>query len=290
VHFNSVGFTSDQPATVLHYVVAAGDDGLVRIWDMTQDGPPVLRDDHNIRNGGRPPKEKDTKDIREFNTTRSLSFAPDGSGEFVTAGFDGTLRFHLTTGRRIEAVNAHGGRVLRVAYSPDGRRVVSAGGDESSKKYLKVWNVKDRSPFKSFDGHTSYVVAAAWSSDSRYLATGGGDRSIRIWDANTGDQIQMFAKAHSGDIESIAFVPGTTRFLSVSEDGMMKVWDIHGGELLAAAGYDDSEYLAYTPVGCYAGSDGIERRFKLTSAGRDVAINGGVRRTQFVPEGFALRR
>ncbi len=286
----SVAFTSTQPSTVLRYVVAAGGDGIVRIWDMTQETAPILRDDHNVRKGGRQPKEKDAKDLREFSTTRSMSFAPDGSGEFVTGGFDGTLRFHLKIQRRVEAVNANAGKVLGVAYSPNGDRVVSAGGDEGGRKYLKVWNVKDRSLFKSLDGHTSYVVAAAWSSNARHIATGGGDKSIRIWDANTGEQIQMYAKAHASDVEAIAFVPGTTRFVSVSEDGTMKVWDIQGGELLTVAAYGDRDYLAFTPAGCYAGSAGIESRFKLTSAGRDVPFGDSVRRAQFVPEGFALGR
>jgi TIR domain/WD domain, G-beta repeat len=71
----SVAFEPDHDP---HYVVSAGDDGYVWIWDLTTG---TL---HNKRASSDPP-------VRQ--PARSLSFAPTGAGEFATAGFDGRVRF-----------------------------------------------------------------------------------------------------------------------------------------------------------------------------------------------------
>src|SRR5262249_30818021 len=99
-----------DPAKSLKYVNSGGEDGVLWIWDI-----PLNKE--KKRNS-----QKGSKDA----TIRSLSFAPNDSSEFVSGAFDGTIRFYLRWGR-MEPVEAHSGKVLHVAYSPDGTRVVSAG-------------------------------------------------------------------------------------------------------------------------------------------------------------------
>ena len=107
------------PGRTLHYVDSAGDDGLVWVWDLQQNKLARARLGHRAVTDP---------------TIRSLSFAPNVSGEFVTAGFDGTIRFYSVGKADPDAVDAHSGKVLGVAYSPDGARVVSAGVDKGHRR------------------------------------------------------------------------------------------------------------------------------------------------------------
>lgn len=257
------------------YVNSVGTDGQVWIW--------------NVQNRVLDRKRVSHKDGTDL-TVRSVAFAPNVSGEFVSAGFDGSIKFFLETGR-IESVKAHTGKVLHVSYSPSGNRVASAGVDKEQKT-LKVWNAASRTLFRSYEGHKDYVVAAAWSKDGKTLASGGGarDRTVRLWDVESGRQLQMFV-GHAADIEGVAFHPNRNWLVSVSEDKTMKVWDIAGGkELLTIAAFEDGQYLAHTPTGCYTGSANVQRYVKFVAKdvkGPEQDLTDQVKNTLFVPVGAA---
>jgi WD40 repeat protein len=258
------------PAKTLWYVDSAGADGSIWIWDVQQNAL----------------KKRPSHEGAEDPTVRSLSFAPNASGEFVSGGFDGTIKFFLDTGK-VESVDAHTGKVLRVAYAPDGRRVASAGADKGLKN-LKVWNVKGRSFFKSYDGHADYVVSAAWSQDGRWLASGGGgkDTSIRLWEVETGKQLHRYV-GHQKDVESLAFSSAGDRLMSASEDKTIKLWDVASEkELLTIVPFEDGEYVAYMPNGCYTGSSRVHGHIKALVDGVEGDITDQQRNALFVPGGL----
>jgi WD40 repeat protein len=263
------------PGTPLKYVLSAGEDGLVRIW--------------NLQNGTVPEKTRDQRNPdQDRSVIRSVSFAPNATGEFVTGGYDGKIRIYLTTKSQVMTLDANAKKVLRTVYSPDSSRIATAGTDGDSPTQnanaLKIWSVKTQS-FQTLLGHRDYVVSASWSPDGKRLVSGGGnrDRSVILWDADSGQKIAAFF-GHQSDVEAVGFFAGGSRIVSVSEDGMIKVWSVPDRkELLTAVGFGEKDYVVYTPAGCYSGSSGIESRFTVSYDNRPAPFN---KDALYVPEGF----
>jgi len=68
------------------------------------------------------------------------------------------------------------GQVKSVAWSPDGRRLVTASDDDTAK----VWDATSGQELLTLRGHNYSVNSVAWSPDRRRIASAGGDGTIRM--------------------------------------------------------------------------------------------------------------
>lgn len=79
------------------------------------------------------------------------------------------------------------------------------------------------------NGHTDEVYSVAFSSDAKLIVSGSNDRSIRVWDALTGQGIHVL-KGHTDTVWSAAFSSDGTHIVSGSEDKSIQVWDVLIGQ------------------------------------------------------------
>jgi WD40 repeat protein len=135
---------------------------------------------------------------------------------------------------------AHQGTVSHVAFSPDGRRVVTAGSDGPT---ARVWDARTGQEITTLSGHTGAVTAVAFLDEGKAVVTAGMDETARVWDAATGKEVRVFHGRH------VAVSADGSRVLTAAADRTATVWEAATGKQVAglATGYVGSP-LGPTPV------------------------------------------
>jgi WD40 repeat protein len=83
----------------------------------------------------------------------------------------------------------------------------------------------------TLEGHTDRVNSAFYSPDGSRIVSASNDKSIRIWDANSG-QCWNVLTAHDSYVKSANYNFNGTRIVSASWDETIKIWDANTGECL----------------------------------------------------------
>ena len=73
--------------------------------------------------------------------------------------------------------------MIGASFSPDGARIVTAGGGNGT---AKVWDARTGAALLELKGHTDGVKSASFSPDGSRIVTGSRDRTAKVWDARTG--------------------------------------------------------------------------------------------------------
>eukprot|EP01048_Picozoa_sp_COSAG05_P019263 COSAG05_NODE_2972_length_2450_cov_68.754573_1_plen_651_part_10 len=136
----------------------------------------------------------------------------------------------------IHQLIGHSDAVSSASFSPDGTKVVSGSGDQT----VRIWDAVTGECEQTLEGHSDYVLSASFSPDGTKVVSCSGDdfaillgtesdKTVRIWDAVTGECEQTL-EGHSRGVTSASFSPDGTKVVSGSNDETVRLWDAVTGE------------------------------------------------------------
>lgn len=205
----------------------------------------------------------------------ALAISNDGS-QFVTGGKDGFARlWDRVTGKEIGEFNNNNFPVLAVAISPNGQLL--ATGSEDPKGFIKIWDLNSQTQIsktfqnsegkKPFDkGHTEGVLSLSFSKDGTRLLSSSYDKTARLWELQTGKQLQRFW-GHNWWVWDANFSTDERRIVTASQDGTAIIWSVETGKQGAPfTGHQGPVYSAhFSPdtESTHVTTSGYDRRILL---------------------------
>jgi WD40 repeat protein len=115
-----------------------------------------------------------------------------------------------------------------LAYSPDGRRIVTGHEDGTLQQWDSATGKSVGAPMK---GHTGQAFAVAYTPNGRTIASANSDGTMRLWNANTGAALNPNPQ-HVDPLNAIAVAPSGNIVTGGAND-TIQAWDPNNGQLLA---------------------------------------------------------
>lgn len=119
----------------------------------------------------------------------------------------------------------HTGAVTSVAFSPDGKRILSGGAD----KTLRIWDVETRKETR-IEGNHEAIECVAFAPDGKRLVA-GGESLIRVWDAESGRELMTLVMG-GGTVGCLAISGDGRMLMAGTNANYLNVWDMNTGQLL----------------------------------------------------------
>jgi WD40 repeat protein len=204
----------------------------------------------------------------------SVAFAPDGV--LVVGDADGLIALWDPPGdekpdfaRWLMKVHHH--RVSSLAFSRDGKTLVTASFDNTAKLW-KVTGERSGTGTKkaySLEGHKDKVFGVAFSPDGNLVATASGDGTVKLWDTATGKEKRTLAPG-GGAVFSVAFAPDGNTLASGGADKIVRLWNLTTGQdaILLEGHVGGIRSLAFTLDGKTLASGSEDKTIKLWNVGR----------------------
>jgi eukaryotic-like serine/threonine-protein kinase len=237
-------------------IVTSGNDMTVNVWDAAtaQKVRSIDGRTHQFTCLG---LSADGKRI----VTGSCVFTPQGfslPGEMTVCDVD--------AGRDIFLLKGHSSGIFSVAFSADGKRIVSGSQDGT----VKIWDAEKGKEMLTLKGHSGAVTSAAVTNDGKRIVSCSADGTVKVWDARTGQQA-LTLTGHTGVVQSVAVSSDGQRIYSGGSDQTVKVWDGTSGEqLLTFKGHTDAVLsLAVSADGKRIASGGSDRTVRVWDAARN---------------------
>ncbi|AAS52944.1 AER263Cp [Eremothecium gossypii ATCC 10895] len=220
---------------------SASHDRTVRCWDMAAGGKCInilkshahwvnhlsLSTDYALRMGpfdhtGTKPASPEDAQARALRNYEKVAKKNGTMEELMVTGSDDFTMYlwnPLKGSKPILRMTGHQKLVNHVAFSPDGRYIVSASFDNS----IKLWDGRDGKFIATFRGHVASVYQVAWSSDCRLLVSCSKDTTLKVWDVKT-RKLTVDLPGHNDEVYTVDWSVDGKRVCSGGKDKMVRLW------------------------------------------------------------------
>ncbi|CAE7174463.1 unnamed protein product [Rhizoctonia solani] len=200
-----------------------------------------------------------------------------------------------------QLAEGHTRSVQSVAFSPDGKSVISASNDRT----VRMWHARSSSPIgEPLIGHDHYVYSVSYSPLGNLIASGSNDKTIRLWDTNTGHQsgktlngeCWVSSVAFSSDAKLIVSGCGADGFSSKEND--VQLWNVQTRTPASGPfkGHTNSvNSVSFSPDSARLVSGSFDKTIRVWNVERGTTIagpleghTGWVHSTRFSPDGAQI--
>ena len=223
---------------------------------------------------------------------RSILLALQALTMAQTLEAENALHQAIQSSRVLQTLRGHGEPFFFLAYSPDGSRLATTGGDNLAK----VWDADTGEELLTLGGHEGETFGISFSPDGKRLATASYDGKVIVWDAQSGERLLTLID-DGAELTAVQFSPdGNLLAANGAYDGHVRIWDAETGELLSSFLAHEAPmwFVTYDAAGerlATASVDGTAKVWDantheelLTLVGNDDVVS----RVNFSPDGERL--
>lgn len=232
----TLAFSPDGKQIVAGSRKITGFDGEIKIWDVT--------------NG----KLHPTKLERSTENMAVGSVAWSSTGHIAAGNADGTVTVWDAHrgGKPLKTIKAHVGGVGSIAFSPDGKRILSCKDSSGSMLdserlakpenvfWIKMWDVdhvEGDAPLLALERHQKPITSLAFGPKGKHIFSSSFDSTVRKWPTKPFAKKTILA-GHEDPIYAIAMSANGKQIASAAANsvkqmtGEIRLWHAESGKLL----------------------------------------------------------
>ncbi|KAG2066720.1 tricorn protease domain 2-containing protein [Suillus decipiens] len=135
-------------------------------------------------------------------------------------------------GKLVATLEGHTHRVWCLAWTPDGKTLISGSSDRS----IRTWNTTTWKQIALLDEHTDHITDIAISPSGRILASTSNDNTARLWNLDNNQPISS-PLHHASRVDSVSFSADGRLLSTGCWDTNAYTWDVSA--LVKEAGLDE---------------------------------------------------